>query len=94
MRYDSFFSKLSSIINFASASFKRYSELKFAREKEIIDLIALEELETGIGANQVRTLQRAGNTRWSSHFTSISMFIEMFGATLEVLGKIINDGSS
>ncbi|ESR42238.1 hypothetical protein CICLE_v10013343mg, partial [Citrus x clementina] len=89
-----FFSKLSSIINFASASFKRYSELKSTREKEIIDLIALEELETGTGANQVRTLQKAGDTRWSSHFTSVSRFIEMFGATLEVLGKMINDGSS
>ncbi|KAH9672100.1 TTF-type domain-containing protein [Citrus sinensis] len=73
-----FFSKLSSIINFASASFKRYSELKSTREKEIIDLIALEELETGTGANQVRTLQKAGDTRWSSHFTSVSRFIEMF----------------
>ncbi|XP_024036210.1 uncharacterized protein LOC107178826 [Citrus sinensis] len=89
-----FFSKLSSIINFASASFKRYFELKSAREKEIIDLIALEELETGTGANQVRTSQRAGDTRWSSHFTSVSRFIEMFGATLEVLGKMINAGSS
>ncbi|KAH9693295.1 TTF-type domain-containing protein [Citrus sinensis] len=89
-----FFSKLSSIINFASASFKRYFELKSAREKEIIDLIALEELETSTRANQVRTLQRAGDTRWSSHFTSVSRFIEMFGATLEVLGKMINDGSS
>ncbi|KAH9738403.1 TTF-type domain-containing protein [Citrus sinensis] len=89
-----FFLKLSSIINFASASFKRYSELKSAREKEIIDLVALEELETGTGANQVRTLQRAGDTRWSSHFTSVSRFIEMFSATLEVLGKMINDGSS
>ncbi|KAH9743331.1 TTF-type domain-containing protein [Citrus sinensis] len=89
-----FFSKLSSIINFASASFKRYYELKSAREKEIIDLIALEELETGSGANQVRTLQRARDTRWSSHFTSVSKFIEMFGVTLEVLGKMINDGSS
>ncbi|KDO51959.1 hypothetical protein CISIN_1g039830mg, partial [Citrus sinensis] len=65
-----FFSKLSSIINFASASFKRYSELKSAREKEIIDLIALKELET------------------------VNKFIEMFGATLEVLGKMINDGSN
>ncbi|ESR36738.1 hypothetical protein CICLE_v10029872mg, partial [Citrus x clementina] len=89
-----FFSKLSSIINFASASFKRYSELKSAREKEIIDLIALEELETGTRVNQVRTLQRAGDTRWSSNFTSVSRFIEMFGATLEVLRKMINDGSS
>ncbi|XP_024956555.1 uncharacterized protein LOC102613881 [Citrus sinensis] len=63
-------------------------------EKEIIDLIALKELEIGTGANQVRTLQRARDTRWSSHFTSVSRFIEMFGATLEVLGKMINDGSS
>ncbi|KAH9741125.1 TTF-type domain-containing protein [Citrus sinensis] len=66
--------------------FERYSELKSAREKEIIDLIALEELETGTGANQVRTLQRAGDTRWSSHFTSVSRFIEMFakGANKEM----------
>ncbi|KAH9677684.1 DUF4371 domain-containing protein [Citrus sinensis] len=64
------------------ASFKRYSELKSAREKEIIDLIALKELETGIGTNQ------------SSHLTSVNKFIEMFGATLEVLGKMINDGSN
>ncbi|KAH9648706.1 TTF-type domain-containing protein [Citrus sinensis] len=77
-----------------TASFKCYSELKSAREKEIIDLIAFEELETGIGANQVRTLQRAGDTRWSSHFTSVNRFIEMLGTTLEVLGKMINDGSS
>ncbi|KDO47535.1 hypothetical protein CISIN_1g031112mg [Citrus sinensis] len=46
------------------------------------------------GANQVRTLQRAGDTRWSSHFTSVSRLVEMFGATLEVLRKIINDGLS
>ncbi|KAH9667988.1 TTF-type domain-containing protein [Citrus sinensis] len=58
------------------------------------ELIASEELETGTGANQVRTLQRAGDTRWSSHFTSVSRLVEMFGATLEVLRKIINDGLS
>ncbi|XP_024045258.1 uncharacterized protein LOC127901363 [Citrus sinensis] len=89
-----FFSKLSSIVNFVNASSKRYSELKSAKEKGIIELIASEELETGTGANQVRTLQRAGDTRWSSHFTSVSRLVEMFGATLEVLRKMINDGPS
>ncbi|KDO53377.1 hypothetical protein CISIN_1g0408921mg, partial [Citrus sinensis] len=73
-----FFSKLSSIANFVNASFKRYAELKAAKDKEIIELIASEELETGTSANQVRTLQRAGDTRWSSHFTSVSRLIEMF----------------
>ncbi|XP_052296463.1 uncharacterized protein LOC127902075 [Citrus sinensis] len=56
------------------------------------ELIAVEELETGTGANQVWTLQRAGDTRWSSHFTSVSRLIDMFSATLEVLRKMINDG--
>ncbi|ESR41108.1 TTF-type domain-containing protein [Citrus sinensis] len=79
-----FFSKLSSIANFVNASFKRYAELKAAKDKEIIELIASEELETGTSANQVRTLQRAGDTRWSSHFTSVSRLIEMFSATLDV----------
>ncbi|KAH9717836.1 TTF-type domain-containing protein [Citrus sinensis] len=73
-----FFSKLSSIANFVNASFKRYAELKAAKDKEILELIASEELETGTSANQVRTLQRAGDTRWSSHFTSVSRLIEMF----------------
>ncbi|KDO53456.1 hypothetical protein CISIN_1g046640mg, partial [Citrus sinensis] len=47
---------------------------------------------TGTGPNQVRTLQRDGDTHWSSHFTSVSRFIEMFGAILEVSEKMINDG--
>ncbi|KAK2652292.1 hypothetical protein Ddye_012148 [Dipteronia dyeriana] len=51
-----FFSKLSSIINFVGSSFKRHSELKSIREDEIVDMIALRELKTSIGANQIRTL--------------------------------------
>ncbi|KAL5756912.1 hypothetical protein ACOSP7_021325 [Xanthoceras sorbifolium] len=70
-----FCSKLNSILNFMSASFKRHSELKSIREVEIKDLIALGELVTATGANQICTLQRPGATRWSSHFTSISRLI-------------------
>lgn len=61
---------MSPTINFAIASFKHYFELKFAREKEIIDVIASEELETSTGANQVKTLQKAGNTHCSSFYFS------------------------
>ncbi|KAL5854557.1 hypothetical protein ACOSQ4_004359 [Xanthoceras sorbifolium] len=64
-----FFSKLSSIVNFVSASATRHSELKLIREDKIIDMIALGELESGTRANQIRTLQRARPTHWSSHFT-------------------------
>ncbi|KAL5802911.1 hypothetical protein ACOSQ4_031216 [Xanthoceras sorbifolium] len=53
-----FCSKLNSIVNFVSASSKRHSELKSIREDEIKDLIALGELKTATGANQICTLQR------------------------------------
>lgn len=59
IQYDYFFSKLSSIVNFASVSFKHYPKLRSIREKETIDLIAyLEELETSTGTNQFRTLKK------------------------------------
>ncbi|KDO46574.1 hypothetical protein CISIN_1g046422mg, partial [Citrus sinensis] len=86
--------KLSSIVNFVNDSFKRYSKLKAAKEKEIIGLIASKELETSTSANQVQTLQRPGDTRWSLYFTSVSRLIKMFSTTPEVLRKMFDDGSS
>ncbi|KAL5767363.1 hypothetical protein ACOSQ2_014146 [Xanthoceras sorbifolium] len=87
-----FCSKLNSIVNFVSASSKHHSELKSIREDEIKDLIALGELKTATGANQICTLQRPGLTRWSSHFASISRLIQMFGSASTLLEKLINNG--
>ncbi|XP_052183619.1 uncharacterized protein LOC127795769 [Diospyros lotus] len=89
-----FFQSLSSIVNFVSASAKRHSQLKSIRENEIDNLIAAGEVPTGTGANQVCTLQRAGATRWSSHFASVKRFIEMFGSTCTLLENLINEGSN
>lgn len=61
-------------------SSKRHSQLKSIREDEILDLIALGELVTGTGVNQASTLQRPASTRWSSHYTSVSRVIELFGS--------------
>ncbi|KAK9750764.1 hypothetical protein RND81_02G220100 [Saponaria officinalis] len=76
-----FFSTLTLIVTFVDSSAKRHSMLKIFREEEISDLIAVGTLETGKGKNQVCTLQRAGATRWGSHFRSISSLIKLFGAT-------------
>ncbi|XP_073153878.1 uncharacterized protein [Henckelia pumila] len=54
-----------------SASSKRHFQLKSIREAEVIDLIASGEFETGTGANQGCSFQRARATRWSSHFNSV-----------------------
>ncbi|KAL7154807.1 hypothetical protein ABFS83_03G028000 [Erythranthe nasuta] len=89
-----FFTKLDSIVNIVGASTKRNGELINAQQAEISRLISISELETGKGANQVGTLQRAGNTRWGSHFSSICSLIKMFNATGIVLQSIIVDGAN
>ncbi|GAV67605.1 Dimer_Tnp_hAT domain-containing protein, partial [Cephalotus follicularis] len=48
---------------------------------EVARMIDTCELETGLGANQIGTLQRAGDTRWSSHLNSITSLMRMFHAT-------------
>ncbi|KAL5750360.1 hypothetical protein ACOSP7_024963 [Xanthoceras sorbifolium] len=57
-------------------------------------MIASAELESGTGANQIRSLQRAGPTRWSSHFTSVSRLIDMFGSTCTLLENLSDVGLS
>ncbi|XP_065635079.1 uncharacterized protein LOC112024383 [Quercus suber] len=74
-----------------NASCKRNEQLKVANANEIARLIDLEELETGSGLNQIGTLQRPVETRWSSHFRSVSSLLRMFTSTVEVLQNIIDD---
>ncbi|GAV76546.1 Dimer_Tnp_hAT domain-containing protein, partial [Cephalotus follicularis] len=59
---------------------------------EVAHMIHTGELETGRGANQIGTLQRAGNTQWSSHLNSITSLMRMFHATGVVLDNISTDG--
>ena len=57
-------------------------------------MILIDELETGSGLNQIGTLQRVGDTHWSSHLRSVSSLIKMYSSTCEVLINIIEDGST
>ncbi|CAL8162116.1 unnamed protein product [Prunus armeniaca] len=89
-----FFTKLTSIVNIVGASCKRNDELKNAQAAEIEHMIAIDELETGKGMNQIGTLQRAGDTRWGSHLKSITSLVNMFSATCIVLINIIDNGTT
>ena len=89
-----FFTKLTFIVNIVGASCKRSDELKVAQAAEIAHLIAIDELESGRGLNQIGSLQRAGGTRWSSHLKSVSSLIKMFSPTCAVLINIIEDGTT
>ncbi|GAV82733.1 Dimer_Tnp_hAT domain-containing protein, partial [Cephalotus follicularis] len=48
---------------------------------EVARMIDTGELETGRGANQIGTLQCAGDPRWNSHLNSITSLMRMFHAT-------------
>ncbi|GAV62473.1 Dimer_Tnp_hAT domain-containing protein, partial [Cephalotus follicularis] len=61
---------------------------------EIERLISIDELDTCSGVNQIGTLQRTGDIRWSSHFRSVSSLLRLYNPTCTILGKIIEDGST
>ena len=52
-----------------------------------------DEIKTGKGAYQIGTLQRPGDTRWSSHFNSICGLLHMYNATALVLEDLVVEGS-
>ena len=60
---------------------------------ELARLLAIDELETGQGVNQIRSLKRPGDTRWGSHLGSISSLIDMFNPASSVLKKLAADSS-
>ncbi|KAG6698515.1 hypothetical protein I3842_08G023800 [Carya illinoinensis] len=87
-----FFSNLNFIINVVGASCKHHDELQAAQATHIAHMIAIDELESGKGANQIGTIKRAGDSRWGSHFYSICSLLRMFEATCSVLETIIKEG--
>jgi hypothetical protein len=54
----------------------------------------INKIESGRGLNQISTLQRAGDTRWSSHLRSVSSLIKIFSPACEVILKIIDVGTT
>lgn len=83
-----FFGDLATVVNTVIASSKRSDDLNSNQVAEMQDLIELDELETGSGANQIRTLQRPGDTRWSSHYDSVCSLLKLYRPTYLVLKDI------
>ncbi|XP_042380071.1 uncharacterized protein LOC121972472 [Zingiber officinale] len=70
-----FFSHLDNIVNIVTST-KRIAELHTAQRIEIKHMLAIGERDSGSGANQIGNLQRAGATRWSSHYDSVKSLID------------------
>ncbi|XP_073119827.1 uncharacterized protein [Henckelia pumila] len=86
-----FFSTLSTIVNFVSASSKRHFQLKSIREAEVIDLIASGEVETGTGANQVLGVPDMLCQKLQKDNIDILSVMDLVSTTKLVLQQIQND---
>ncbi|XP_052198053.1 uncharacterized protein LOC127804963 isoform X2 [Diospyros lotus] len=80
-----FFSHLDNVIKIINYSSQCISELQSAQRKEVEHMLSIGEHESGSGANQIGNLQRAGATRWGSHYDSVKSIINMYSATCKVL---------
>jgi hypothetical protein len=89
-----FFQKLLFIINTVESSSKRHDELHDAQVDEIARLLAIDQIDTIQGANQIRSLKRPGETRWGSHLGSVSSLMHLFNTVRVVLEKLAADSSA
>nr|KJB80131.1 hypothetical protein B456_013G082100 [Gossypium raimondii] len=48
------------------------------------------QLTSGKGINQIGTLQRPGETRWSSHLNSVTSLLKMYNATSTIVENLKN----
>ncbi|XP_047306183.1 uncharacterized protein LOC124909557 [Impatiens glandulifera] len=87
-----FFSHLDNIVNCVTSSTKRIAELHIAQRNEINHMLATSECGFGIGVNQIGNLQRAGASRWSSHYDSVKSLISIYAATCKVF-EVLSDHS-
>ena len=61
---------------------------------KVAETIAINDLETDKGRNQIGTLKHASDTRWDSHLSSLWSLVIILDATCSVLKNIIKDGNS
>ncbi|XP_028551808.1 zinc finger MYM-type protein 1-like [Dendrobium catenatum] len=82
----------SRIVNTFGASCKRSDALRAIQHDKIMFHLSKGELKSGRGLNQETSLQRAGDTRWGSHFHTLINLKKMYASVIEVLEIIKEDG--
>ena len=87
-----FFDMVSLLINVAGASCKRKDMIRESQQERVAKAIGSGQLSTGTGLNQEQSLQRAGDTRWSSHYKTLQRINSLFPDVIEVLQYVEKEG--
>ncbi|KAH1221067.1 Zinc finger MYM-type protein 1 [Glycine max] len=88
-----FFGKVNMLVNFIRSSNKRQELLRDKQVSQFAKLIEEGQIETDSGLNQESSIARAGDTRWGSHFRTLTSLMTIYGAIIEVLEEVGKDTS-
>jgi len=83
---------ISPLMNVVGGSCKRKDKLRDNHRTEIERAINDGELSTRKGLNQEVSLQRPVNTRWNSHYKTLTRLVEMFSSIIKVLEYVQDEG--
>ena len=87
-----FFYMISVLFSVVGGSCKRKDMIKEKHRDDIRKAIGSGRISTGTGLNQDQTLQRAGDTRWGSHYRTLSSIVKLFPAIVSVLKYVQKEG--
>ncbi|XP_044973970.1 zinc finger MYM-type protein 1-like [Hordeum vulgare subsp. vulgare] len=88
---EDFFDYVTMIVNLSSSSCRRKDMLLDKQKEVLLAKIEGGEVPTGRGKNQETSLVRPGDTRWGSHYRTLSRIESMWDAVIEVLGIVEDD---
>ncbi|KAI3702031.1 hypothetical protein L6452_27627 [Arctium lappa] len=91
---ENFFNMLSMVVNVVNASCKRKDMLRQSYKDRVQEAIGNCEIETGRGLHQELSLIRAGDTRWGSHYKTMTSLLALFPNVIEVLQYVEEDGDN
>jgi len=83
---------VSLLINVAGASCKRKDMIRESQQERVSKAICSGQLTSGTRLNQEQSLQRAGDTRWSSHYKTLLRISSLFPDVIEVLKYVEKEG--
>ncbi|KAG8060174.1 hypothetical protein GUJ93_ZPchr0002g23303 [Zizania palustris] len=86
-----FFTMISILLNVVGGSSKRRDMIRDINLQEMSKALGCGQLQTGTGLNQEQSLQRPGDTRWSSHYKSLKSLVDMFPTIVKVLEIVEKD---
>jgi hypothetical protein len=87
-----FFDMVSLLINVVGASCKRKDMILEIQQERVSKEIGSGHLSSGTRLNQEQSIQRAGDTRWSSHYKTLMRISSLLLDVIEVLQYVEKEG--